>query len=38
MRITVAMRLFEVPGLARDDMGKINRDAVRMRVAGRRPG
>jgi fatty-acyl-CoA synthase/O-succinylbenzoic acid--CoA ligase len=35
LRITVAMRLFEVPGLAHDDMGKINRDAVRMRVADR---
>lgn len=38
LRITVAMHLVEVPGLARDDMGKINRDAVRMRVAGRRAG
>ena len=38
LRMTVAMRLFEVSGLARDDMGKINRDAVRMRVAGRRAG
>jgi acyl-coenzyme A synthetase/AMP-(fatty) acid ligase len=35
MHITVAMRLFEAPGLTRDDMGKINRDAVRMRVVGR---
>lgn len=37
MGITVAMRLFEAPGLARDDMGKINRDTVRTRVAGQRP-
>jgi acyl-coenzyme A synthetase/AMP-(fatty) acid ligase len=36
LRITVAMRLFEAPGLTRDDMGKINRDAVRMRVVSRR--
>ncbi len=36
MRITVAMRLFEAPGLTRDHMGKINRDAVRMRVVGQR--
>ncbi len=36
MGISVAVRLFEAPGLTRDDMGKINRDAVRTRVLGPR--